>query len=564
MGRPSRALDLVGVQRQYVTVVASRRCSILVLGAATETGARLELRTVPLAPREPESLRIEFNVTDGMRITLTEGDSEPRAVHAWSMVCATSYHEERDVMSDVVEWTRARIAPRTRRGRENGSVATYAALHELQEVISDVATAALDRCDQDALSVALTLEPRLRLAVYARLIADGSGRLAELMKSCPGALIFALALLEHDPSLGTGAAGERLLADVIAGRKLNPALDDAIDAWLSAAPVAATSWRAPKRRQRVRAIGQADRTRMALASSSPLHAWPARLAAESRASLRAKQRLLIRRASAEVSTRSLWLPPPLVLVPEDIPRDERDNARWFHHMKSHAFTLRRHPDIDRRWQDAVCRFLSRHAHALARSTELTRPLPVSAVLTYAHAQGRWLDRDSDPERVRAEWTRWYRATQQRDELTLLAARLEHRGFAQTHALPAPLFDPRLACTSDLQLAPIASVAELFAEAREMEHCVAHHVFAALAGKAIVFHGVVHGERVTVELVRAGSQTHPSWRVGDVRCALNHPPSIAATTAIRLWAAKVIAWQDMAEIVAHAQLPQTAPSDECPF
>lgn len=569
MDAPALTLDLRDLRAQHVAVIASRRCSILVLGAATDAGARLELRTIPLSSGSPEVLRLCIDTRDALRITLAEDDGEPRERTAWSLVCEPVPRDPIDVMREVIEWARARIAPRVRRGRgaATADARTTAALQPLREVVCEVASAALDRCDQHALALALAFEPRLRARVYTRLVADRSGRLAELVTSCPGALIFALALIERGDVRRSAQVGERLLADVIAGRRLNPALDDALDGWLASLPAPSAPDPAPQRRRRRRTapvLAPAVRTRLALAETPSARAWPAPASPEARASLRSRQRLLIRRASAEVSARALWLPPPLVLIPEDIPRDERDNARWFAAMKSHAFTLARHPDIDPRWQDAVCRFLSRHAATLARTTEATPAMPVRAVLSYAHAEGRWLDRDSDPLRVRTSWERWHRRTAHREDLAELAARLALRGVRPTSPLPAPLFEPRLACTAELELAPIRSVDGLFAEAREMEHCVAHHVLAALAGKALVFRGVVHGERVTVELARAGGQLTSPWTLRDLRRARNEAPGAAATAAIRAWAVKVIAWQELAERAAHARASAAPITDEVPF
>ena len=46
--------------------------------------------------------------------------------------------------------------------------------------------------------------------------------------------------------------------------------------------------------------------------------WARALDPAVRARVLADQRLLIRRAGPQVHTRLLWLPPPVVLVPEDI------------------------------------------------------------------------------------------------------------------------------------------------------------------------------------------------------------------------------------------------------
>jgi hypothetical protein len=193
-------------------------------------------------------------------------------------------------------------------------------------------------------------------------------------------------------------------------------------------------------------------------------------------------------------------------------------------------------------------------------------MTVEAALRYAQASGRWLDRDSEPMRVRAAWERVQRAMQLQQQHAVLETHLAARGIGHASPLVAPLFDARLAWTSDLELTPIVTVGRLFEEAREMQHCVADHVGKALTGKALVFHGTVHGERVTVELARGGAKGTEGWTLAELRCSRNRTPGPAAVTAIRAWADRVLIWQRASEeAVARARdARRQTPGDEIPF
>ena len=121
------------------------------------------------------------------------------------------------------------------------------------------------------------------------------------------------------------------------------------------------------------------------------------------------------------------------------------------------------------------------------------------------------------------------------------------------------------CSPELDLTPIASVGQVFDEAREMQHCVAQRIDDAIAGNALLFRGVVYGERVTVEVARGGAgRLVGAWTLRDFRKRRNAPPGPAATAAIQAWATCAVACQQATEIaVLPAPLFEHDPN-ECPI
>jgi hypothetical protein len=116
----------------------------------------------------------------------------------------------------------------------------YCALADLERVAADL-------CDPAARSIALRFPFHLRFWVYARVVEDPSGRIAQLATTCPGALSFAYGLEHAEPkTIGSPAgAGMRLLADVVRGRKLDPILREAIAAWEQSAKELTTGTEQP-------------------------------------------------------------------------------------------------------------------------------------------------------------------------------------------------------------------------------------------------------------------------------------------------------------------------------
>jgi hypothetical protein len=505
---------------------------------ATADTVQLELRseqrgatwTARLHPRAPAGIVIE--VTGGSRRT---------AVECWSMVRGIAMHTQRDVMYRALYWTRRELIEAPVADHGGGAATRQMLLRELSAVIRAAAIAATDRCDPESRRLSLRFLPHLRFRVYRRLVADPTRRLAEIASSCPGALIFALGLIEHSRS-GTQDAGERLLGDVIAGRKLATALDDAVCAWLAVL---------------------AGDERLLETAPRLIRGVPAQRARDpkERELIRLHQRLLVRRATTQTRTTDLWLPPPLGLVPEDVPRAVRANARWFDVMKAHPLTLESLEHITMGQQIGVSRFLSRNIDSVFERRAVTRSR-IQELVDYARATRRWPTRDSDPARVLRDQLDWHDQVVHEDLAALFGGgptRLRELP-SSTLQLAAPRFQPEDIQLAEVDLQPIASSGELFKEGKHMQHCVATRVEAAVAGSALVFRGTVHGQRVTVELVRESGV----WTIGDFRCAANRLPKSRATRAIRAWAATACARQQIGEPSAGAHGEGLSSRFECPF
>lgn len=461
---------------------------------ATDDAARVEL------VREPDGRRItvELRVRHPAIAAITRAPRGPSYdAQPWAMVRGVAPYSRGDVLSQALRAVR-RLLRAAYRTAAAPVAARAEATSQVREVLRVAATAAVARCDPAAHRLAMRFLPHLRFRVYGRLVADRSGRLADLVSTCPGALIFALALIERTALPGAAAAGERLLADAIAGRRLDPAIDDAIDGWL-----AATAPPGP----------------------SPLDGgviwYRARPAAEV-ARVRREQRLLIRRAGPRVASTSLWLPPPFALVPEDIPRGVAANARWFRVMKASVLTVIRLPTIAPALQDELARFLSRHAAVFGRGERAAVLARLHEVVDFARATGRWPRRAQDPARVLEAARRWHAWLQG----GLATAPV---GIDWDRRLPCPTL-PALGLP-EVELAPITTARELRDEGLAMRHCVATRLADIVAGRVIACRGVVAGERVTVELVRHDA----GWTLGDARCAANQLPRPDTMRRIQRWA-----------------------------
>jgi hypothetical protein len=104
-------------------------------------------------------------------------------------------------------------------------------MRALYGILRDLAIHAADKCIPELRHLAMHFSPHLRLRVYRELVEDSTSRLAQIVTTCPGALIFALGLLEQTARVHQDA-GRRLLANLRGGRRLDEALDEALDGWL--------------------------------------------------------------------------------------------------------------------------------------------------------------------------------------------------------------------------------------------------------------------------------------------------------------------------------------------
>jgi len=331
--------------------------------------------------------------------------------------------------------------------------------------------------------------------------------------SHPGAIIFCLGLLEgaEPPEI---AAAERLFADVIAGRRLDHALDTVLDSWATRRAARApchpqSIW---MQTERERMMGRAWKR---LADASPVE----------RLRILNAQRLLIRRAGALVPASLLVLPPPVEFAPEDIPRTPRANAAWFQLMK-------RLPLLEVSADPAATRTLSmlvsRQGLDLARNSKAERCTLAAELHNYVSLTKRQPSSRTQPGALLKELARWRKGT------TQMVAAWTAAGVApgalsalEDFPLPTPPVDDSDHPT--IRVRAIRSCKGLLLEGEQMRHCVAQRMHSALSGKVAIYSVEVDHQRLTVELIRLAE----GWILGEVRGFADRLPSV---TELRfIWA-----------------------------
>lgn len=365
------------------------------------------------------------------------------------------------------------------KGKRNAKLGgLHATMRAARAAIRKIAVTAAGLLVAEARTVALRFANHMRPWLYTGLAKDRSGRLAQLAAVCPGALTFAYALANLGRRAGTRAAGGKLLKDVVAGRGLNEALDDAVAAWALGGSRLAKD---PRLKDGERLIWR----RVADAS------------ADDRRALLGAQRLLIRRAGAGVPSRTLWLPPPVRFAPEDIPTSKLANARWFRLVKGHHVAL----GPGRRSHD-VASFLSRHAAAIAAHWK-ERFWPYSRIqemLDYADATGDFPCRSTSPERYLTGVDRWHTRLARMAEVAEAAQALGQQlvdADGTSLALPPPPC-PGWDSGGD-RIVPLRTVEEVLAEGNRMQNCVVSRLAKVLHGRSALYHGEVGGKGLTIEI-----------------------------------------------------------------
>lgn len=354
-------------------------------------------------------------------------------------------------------------------------------------VAAEAAKLAAARCHAPSRQVAMRFLPHLRWFVYRSVLQDPTGRLAQLAESAPGVLIFAYALREQLGARGRLAAW-RLLRGVKEGRRLDPLLDQALEVWSAHAQDAGVC---PDRRGHHRAWA-----RVAGATG------------QERARIVAAQRLLIRRASRQVATTLLFLPPPLAFAPEDLPTGVRDSARWFKVMKGTVVTLERPETQHQARAMDFCSFLSKNAVLLCRaiSPPAQGPLRLARLVAiYANVRGLRLDRRRSPrafiqcfeeDRKRGALERVLHQCMSRPPR---ASAAEHAGALPSDLLFPLEHQPRYELPCGGVIRALRTPAELYEEGERMQHCVADYVWDALEGRSSFWHASVDGRELTLEL-----------------------------------------------------------------
>jgi hypothetical protein len=353
--------------------------------------------------------------------------------------------------------------------------------------------------------IARRFSSHMRPWIAGVIAVDTTGRLAQMVETCPGALIFAFALLFHDRAR-TGQAGCALLRDAVAGRPLDDLLDAALERWAENARHLVAAWHRGGHVGRcicdrvVEAVGPA-RKRL-------LHA----------------QRLLIRRAVAGVKESSIWLPPPVAFEPEDIPSEPSDNRAWFDVVKLHAAATVEHTGDVSSQIRGLSAFVSRNALVVKKRTPVyQRSRQYRALLNYASATGEFPSRTTSASRYLDKVERWHHR---------IARAVQASGREQRAGRPPVAGDlrgkllPKAPCpgwrSDDNRILPLRTVAELVAEETRMRNRGAGYVGEAMAGLAVVYHADIAGKGLTIVVAPDGR----GYRLVDATAFGNAEPTRA--------------------------------------
>lgn len=475
---------------------------------ADERGVRIRFDS---APRSGVPLALRLCVTSPAEIAAT-AITEPSY---WSMtrgIPRLNGGAATDLFAKIATWVHSEIYARdkpksgTNPQRDPKEFAEASGtMRRLHARLRDLAMHAADQCDPVARSLVLRFPIHMRFPAYRRIVADRSGRIAQLATECPGALGFALALANR----GAVAAGDRLLAGVIAGRRINPLLDEAIEAW---------------------AVGIREQGTEGPLQGARSPAWRRVVEAGPAESVRTRleQRLLIRRAGPAVPGAYLWLPPPIAYAPEEIPRATRANAAWFRVTKCHSITLCADDEPDAALRRAISSFASAHAPAIwsLRRRSLRIADEIAELRDYLDATETIPSRRTDPEGLLAASRLWHA------DMQAVVDEDDQNGALDFALLDKTFPDPPLSAWSSLgvEVWPVTHAQELVAEGQRMKHCVASRLREVLAGRSAIYHAEVNGRSLTIEVLRRAD----SLVLGDMRGIANRVPSKMERKALSPW------------------------------
>ena len=436
--------------------------------------------TVHMDASDGATLRLEVRVRPPVGVTING-----LAFDRWSMSRELSFECRGDPFARTRRWA-YEVLTTPLEGVPASSTASCATLNQLDNHVRALARLAAERCEPRVRAVARRFTPRDRLRVYGAIVADVSGRVAELASTSPGALLFALAIERRDRTTGQDAA-RRFLDEVVAGRKFKRALDEIVAAW--AESTTALAWLSPEARQRV--VNN--------------------------------QRSLVRRAGPRVRSVLLDSPPPLAFAPEDIPRSIGANAIWYGIVKSFRPLLagsKVHGDSQ---HIALSRFVSANALTLQRMAprDSGPSSAIEAIATWAITNAVTIARRSSVNALLTRCDEWLYETYTR-ERTAFA-----RSFGEASLAPPPFAD---VSTETFGIRALMTAGDLCREADEMDNCVATLIDAALCGEMAIYSANVDGRRLTVAVAREDG----AWRLGEIEARSNAPATDRERDVVLVW------------------------------
>jgi hypothetical protein len=404
--------------------------------------------------------------------------------------------------------------------------------HETGQVLRGLARHALSRCDPRALTLARRLHPEGRFFAYARIVRDRSGRVGQLVSTCPGLLLFCAA----EAHLERGAVVDAVLARVTRGEALPRVIRAAVEA--------VTDLRSAWDYELENAVAATGRERYLRRAA-----------------------LLVRRAGPAVNPGWVTAAAPMAFAPEDIPRHPGRNAQWYGVMAASWRELAAcAPDV----AASVATFTSRHASAVAGAARRLRAARaddvwdgsssgaeriVSTLAIYAGETGHRPRRCSNAVRYVATARRWllrerhggapvFRVGQLIERLRALdlgpvvGVRFLDDGVDLSDAdarLPFPEWPWGKLAVEGVSVRHLSSAAELAEEGREMSHCAAMALADAIAGELILFSVRLPGSRLTLALEPRPDGT---YLLHDLRGVSDREPLAREREAVEGWLGKL--------------------------
>jgi hypothetical protein len=396
-------------------------------------------------------------------------------------------------------------------------------LAQVRELIRRAARAALAACDPMALQVARCFHRSARWYVYAAVVQDRTGRIAQLAAVCPGVLLLASALAD----VGEGDLAERILDASVRGRPLREVIGVAVRCWEE--------------------VCERDERREAWLRTFPSAGHVASI-----------HPILLQRAGAQVDPLHLLAELPDSFAPEDIPARADRNADWFQAMAAAQRTLSRGP-----LATELGPFVSRHARAIRRearrhqeahpdydpSGDVNEWPPIAQLAEFCTATGRRPSRRSNPRRIFAEVGRWAReadASSPEVKLGALLARVRETGLGEVvsvqdlsgetrwgrvDAFALPRWPHASVSVPGIRVEPIESAAALAREGQEMGHCVAWTLPDLMTGAYHVFSVRAGGARLTLAIRRTPGGR---YELDQLRGQENRSPGEAEYAAVGRW------------------------------
>lgn len=407
---------------------------------------------------------------------------------------------------------------------------------ELELHLRSIALALHDRLAPDAVRAAQAFRPALRYWVYAAVLDDPTGRVAQLARVCPGALVLA-----YDHAAAHAFAGRdehrdaaaRVLADARAGLRLQRLVARAVDEWAN-----------------LPGDGTEDSRAHALATATGVE----------RDALLARQRLLLRRAGVHVRCADLARAGLPAFAPEDIPCSPLRNARWYRVTSLSALALARVRDLEVR--DVLARFVSRNA-LLLEGWVRRRPLLrhrfgehglvelAARLATFCTATERRPTSQCSPLAFLDDAARWYERRTPAHHLAAFLEKVPGLGLGEVTSvraagdgdasflwgvkdLPIPAV-PVTGTEPGITVSPIRTPEALAAEAAAMEHCVAGLLPQLLAGEVFIYSLRIGEARLTLA---AAERVHGGFEVVDLRGVRNRQASAAERLRVARWIEKL--------------------------